>query len=59
MINVQKMINKLIIYKNILYLKMSTNQITQKEIEDARKKFNEMYSNVKLGGKGNRLNIDN
>jgi len=31
---------------------MSTNQVTQKEIEDARKKFSEMYSNVKLGGKG-------
>jgi hypothetical protein len=31
---------------------MSTNQTTQKEIEEARKKFSEMYSNVKLGGKG-------
>ena len=31
---------------------MNTNQTTQKEIEEARKKFGEMYSNVKLGGKG-------
>lgn len=31
---------------------MSSAQVTQKEIEDARKKFSEMYSNVKLGGKG-------
>lgn len=31
---------------------MSTNQTTQQEIDEARKKFSEMYSNVKLGGKG-------
>lgn len=31
---------------------MSSAQVTQKEIDDARKKFSEMYSNVKLGGKG-------
>ncbi len=31
---------------------MSTKEITQQEIDDARKKFGEMYSNVKLGGKG-------
>lgn len=34
---------------------MSSAQISQKDIEDARKKFSEMYSNIKLGGKG--LNI--
>lgn len=32
---------------------MSTKEITQHEIDEARKKFSEMYSNVKLGGKGN------
>jgi len=31
---------------------MSTKVVTQNEIEEARKKFSEMYSNVKLGGKG-------
>jgi len=31
---------------------MSTTEQTQKIIDDARKKFSEMYSNVKLGGKG-------
>ena len=31
---------------------MSTKEITQDEINEARKKFGEMYSNVKLGGKG-------
>lgn len=31
---------------------MSTAEQTQKAIEEARKKFSEMYSNVKLGGKG-------
>jgi hypothetical protein len=31
---------------------MSSAQVTQKEIEEARKKFGDMYSNVKLGGKG-------
>jgi len=30
---------------------MSTDD-QQKAIEEARKKFSEMYSNVKLGGKG-------
>lgn len=32
---------------------MSTAEQNQKAIEEARKKFSEMYSNVKLGGKGN------
>ncbi len=31
---------------------MSTTEQTQNAIEEARKKFSEMYSNVKLGGKG-------
>ncbi len=31
---------------------MSSAQVSQKEIEESRKKFSEMYSNVKLGGKG-------
>jgi hypothetical protein len=31
---------------------MSAKEVTQKEIDEARKKFGEMYSNVKLGGKG-------
>ncbi len=32
---------------------MSTAEQTQQLIEEARKKFSEMYSNTKLGGKGN------
>jgi hypothetical protein len=36
---------------------MSSGQVTQQEIEEARKKFGEMYSNVKLGGKGNQIKI--
>ena len=31
---------------------MSSAKVSQQEIEDARKKFGDMYSNVKLGGKG-------
>ena len=31
---------------------MSSAQVTQQEIEESRKKFSEMYSNTKLGGKG-------
>lgn len=30
-----------------------SSSVTQKEIEEARKKFGEMYKDVKLGGKGN------
>jgi len=29
---------------------------SQKEIEEARKKFAEMYGDVKLGGKGKHIN---
>jgi hypothetical protein len=31
-----------------------SSQILTKEIEDARKKFAEMYGDVKLGGKGKK-----
>jgi hypothetical protein len=31
---------------------MSTAEQNQQLIDEARKKFSEMYSNVKLGGKG-------
>jgi hypothetical protein len=36
---------------------MSTKEITQNEIMEARKKFSEMYSNTKLGGKGKVISI--
>ena len=34
--------------------KKMSSQILTKEIEDARKKFAEMYGDVKLGGKGKK-----
>jgi hypothetical protein len=34
---------------------MNTNSDINKEILEARKKFGEMYSNIKLGGKGTKI----
>jgi len=36
---------------------MSTAEETQRAIEESRKKFSEMYSNVKLGGKGIQMKL--